>query len=42
MIRERGVTGFIQFQEKPDIDAPAVGPDINAGIASRITAWPSI
>jgi uncharacterized RDD family membrane protein YckC len=37
-IRERGVTGFIQFQEKPDIDAPGTWAGYYAGIASRTTS----
>jgi len=32
------VTGFIQFQEKPDIDAPGSWAGYYAGIASRITS----
>jgi uncharacterized RDD family membrane protein YckC len=37
-IRERGVTGFIQFQEKPDIDAPGSWAGYYSGIASRTTS----
>ena len=37
-IRERGVTGFIQFQEKPNIDTPGTWAGYYAGIASRITS----
>ena len=37
-IRERGVSGFIQFQEKPNIDAPGSWAGYYAGIASRTTS----
>jgi uncharacterized RDD family membrane protein YckC len=37
-IRERGVTGFVQFHEKPDIDAPGSWAGYYAGIASRTTS----
>jgi uncharacterized RDD family membrane protein YckC len=34
-IRERGVTGFVQMHEKPNIDAPGSWAGYYAGIASR-------
>jgi uncharacterized RDD family membrane protein YckC len=34
-VRERGVTGFVQLHEKPDIDAPGSWAGYYAGIASR-------
>jgi uncharacterized RDD family membrane protein YckC len=34
-IRERGVTGFVQMHEKPDIDKPGSWAGYYAGIASR-------
>jgi len=37
-IRERGVTGFIQIQGKPDIDAPGSWAGYYAGFASRTTS----
>jgi uncharacterized RDD family membrane protein YckC len=37
-VRERGVTGFIQFQAKPDIDDPSSWAGYFAGIASRTTS----
>ena len=37
-MRERGVTGLLQFQEKPDIDAPGSWAGYYAGFASRATS----
>jgi uncharacterized RDD family membrane protein YckC len=37
-IRERGVTGFVQMHEKPDLDAPGSWAGYFAGIASRTTS----
>lgn len=37
-IRELGVTGFLQFQERPDIDKPGSWAGYYAGFASRATS----